>query len=106
MPENIFENITNRTMKTENQAWSDLRSHAAAQLRPGFADRVVRAAQAGVKAVPSLTSIFALSAVTVAVCFLVVALSGDSARDAAENDFNLAGWQKIADAADEFAMNL
>ena len=106
MPENTFENITNRTMKTETQAWSDLRSHAAAQLRPGFADRVVRAAQAGVKAVPSLTSIFALSAVTVAVCFLVVALSGDSARDAAENDFNLAGWQRIADAADEFAMNL
>jgi hypothetical protein len=93
-------------MKTESQVWTDLRSHAAAQLRPGFADRVVRAAQAGAKAVPSLTSIFALSAATVAVCFLAVALSGDSARDAAENDFNLAGWQRIADAADEFAVSL
>jgi len=106
VPENTFENITNRTMKTETQVWSDLRRHAATQLRPGFADRVVRAARVGAKAVPSLTSIFALSAVTVAVCFLVVTLSGDSARDAAENDFNLAGWKKITDAADEFAVNL
>lgn len=93
-------------MKTETQVWSDLRSHAATQLRPGFADRVVRAAQAGAKAVPSLTSIFALSATTVALCFLVVALSGDAVRDAAENDFNLAGWQRIADEATEFAVNL
>ena len=32
-------------MKTEDHAWRALNSHAAAQLRGGFADRVLRAAQ-------------------------------------------------------------
>src|ERR1041385_220964 len=31
-------------MKTENHAWRALRDHASAQLRDGFADRVIRAA--------------------------------------------------------------
>jgi hypothetical protein len=31
-------------MKPEDHAWRDLRAHAAAQLRSGFADRVLRAA--------------------------------------------------------------
>jgi hypothetical protein len=31
-------------MKTEDHAWQSLRDHAAAQLRGGFADRVIRAA--------------------------------------------------------------
>jgi hypothetical protein len=93
-------------MKTETQAWADLRRHASAHLRPGFADRVVRTARAGAEAVPSLLRIFALSAATAAICLLLVTLAGDAARDAAENDFNLAGWQQIAADADEFAVNL
>jgi hypothetical protein len=32
-------------MKTEDHAWRSLQDHAAAQLRGGFADRVLRAAQ-------------------------------------------------------------
>ena len=32
-------------MKTEDHAWHSLQSHAAAQLRPGFADRALRAAR-------------------------------------------------------------
>jgi hypothetical protein len=32
-------------MKTENQAWRSLQAHASAQLRGGFADRVLRAAR-------------------------------------------------------------
>ena len=31
-------------MKTEDQAWRSLQTHASAQLRTGFADRVLRAA--------------------------------------------------------------
>jgi hypothetical protein len=42
---NIFENTTNHTMKTEDQAWQALRDHAAKQLPGSFADRVLRAAQ-------------------------------------------------------------
>lgn len=41
---NTSANITNQTMKTENQAWRALQAHAAAQLRTGFADRVLRSA--------------------------------------------------------------
>jgi hypothetical protein len=93
-------------MKTETQAWTELRRHASAQICPGFADRVVRAAQAGAEAVPSLTRIFALSAATAAICLLAVTLAGDAAYDATENDFNLAGWQRIAADAEEFAVNL
>ena len=93
-------------MKTETQAWADLRRHASVHLRPGLADRVLRAAQAGAEAVPSLMRIFALSAATAVVCLLAVTLIGDPAQDAVENDFNLAGWQRIAADADEFAVNL
>lgn len=32
-------------MKTEDHAWKDLQNHASAQLRSGFADRVLRQAQ-------------------------------------------------------------
>jgi hypothetical protein len=32
-------------MKPEDHAWRDLRAHASAQLRGGFADRVLRAAR-------------------------------------------------------------
>ena len=61
-------------MKTETRAWAQLQRHASAQLRPGFADRVVRAARAGAEAVPSLLSIFTLSAATAALCLLAVTL--------------------------------
>eukprot|EP01031_Cornospumella_fuschlensis_P048365 gene48365-59229_t len=55
-------------MKTEPRAWAQLQRHAAAQIRPGFADRVVRAARAGAEAAPTLLSIFTLSAITAALC--------------------------------------
>lgn len=32
-------------MKAEHEAWNDLRNHASAQLRGGFADRVLRQAR-------------------------------------------------------------
>ncbi len=93
-------------MKTETRAWAQLQRHASAQLRAGFADRVVHAARAGAEAVPSLLSIFTLSAATAALCLLAVTLFNTSSRDTGESDFNLAGWQQIAADSEEFAVNL
>jgi hypothetical protein len=92
-------------MKTEPRAWDQLRRHASAQLRPGFADRVLRAARAGVEAAPSLLTIFTLSAVTAALCLAAVTLTNRRAQDAQERENNIAGWQRIAADADEFAAN-
>lgn len=92
-------------MKTEPRAWAQLQRHASAQLRPGFADRVVRAARAGAEAAPTLLSIFTLSAVTAALCLAAVTLSNKQAQDPAEREINIAGWQRIAADSDEFAAN-
>jgi len=66
-------------MKTEELAWKRLHEHAAAQLSPGFADRVLRKARAA----------------TAALCLVAVALynAGSSSDEAAQS---LAGWSEIA----------
>ena len=126
-----FANITNLTMKTEEQAWRDLqarasaqlrngfadrvirvahgpqdsawdalRAHASSQLRPSFAERVLRAARAAAE-VPSLSSQFALSAATAAVCLAAVVLVQD--RNALQNDErNLADWENIVMVAQDY----
>jgi negative regulator of sigma E activity len=111
-------------MKTEDQAWRDLRAHASAQLRTGFADRTLRAAIGPTKAewrqlnahaavqlrpgfasrvlrlarvaadVPSLSSQFALSAATAAVCLAAVVLIQDRGTQLAD-ERNLADWERI-----------
>ena len=121
---NTSENTTNLTMKTEDQAWRDLQSHAAAQLRIGFADRTLRAALGpkdvtwgllsaqgsrqlpvgfaegvlrlarAAAEVPSLTSQFALSAATAAVCLAAVVLVQDR-RAQLSDERNLADWERI-----------
>jgi hypothetical protein len=90
-------------MKPEDQAWVRLQEHGAAQLRPGFANRVLSAARAGVKSAPSLLGQFTLSAATAALCFLAVVLFHDqSIRN--EESSNLADWQQIASATDEASL--
>jgi hypothetical protein len=86
-------------MKTEDQAWNDLREHAAARLRPGFADRVLRAARE--RATPLFVSQFAMCAATAALCLGAVAIyqartSGD------EEAKSLAGWSEVAAQASDF----
>jgi len=112
-------------MKPEEHAWQSLRQHASAQLRTGFADRVLRAAHGpdaqawaqlrahaaarlrpgfaervlraarGLPGVPSFLDQFALSAATAALCALAVAFA--HARTARlQDERNLAQWQKIA----------
>jgi negative regulator of sigma E activity len=111
-------------MKPEEYAWRALNDHAATQLRGGFADRVVRAAQ-GPQAetwrallavgarqlrpgfaervlraaraaveMPSLASQFALSAVTAAVCLAAVVFVHQRNAEAAD-ERNLAQWQQM-----------
>lgn len=112
-------------MKTEDHAWRALNSHAAAQLRGGFADRVLRAAQGPSEAtwrelqthaaaqlrpgfaervlraarqlpgVPSLLDQFAFSLGTAAVCALAVYFF-HARSSQLEDERNLARWQQIA----------
>ena len=86
-------------MNPESRAWESLRLHASAQLRTGFADRVLRAARQGVEAAPSIFSQFALSAATAALCFMAVAVF-EASHTSAASDQNLADWQDIASASD------
>jgi hypothetical protein len=128
---NTFANITNQTMKTEDQAWHDLQARASAQLRTGFADRVLRVARGPQEStwselhahaatqlrpgfaerviraaraaaeVPSLLSQFALSAATAAVCLAAVVLVQD--RTARQTDErNLADWENIVLVAQDY----
>ena len=92
-------------MKTNPRAWDQLQHHASSQLRPGFADRVLRAARARAEAAPSLFSIFAVSAATAAICFAAVTLYSTTSQNSAERDLNIAGWQRIAADSEEFAVN-
>jgi hypothetical protein len=81
-------------------AWEQLRAHAAAQLRPGFAARVLRAARALPNAMPSLLEELVFGAATTAICLMaVVYLHSRNAR--LENERNLAGWQQLANEADD-----
>ena len=75
------------------QTWRALNDHAARQIRPGFAERVLRAARAAAE-VPSLTSQFALSAATAAVCLAAVIFVQDRSAQLAD-ERNLADWEVI-----------
>ncbi len=117
-------------MKPDDHAWRALQDHAAAQLRGGFADRVLRVAH-GPRAeawhqfhaqaaqqlrpgfaervlraartaadMPSLASQFALSAITAAVCLGAVLFLHN--RNAEQADArNLAEWQQIVAAVED-----
>jgi len=117
-------------MKPEDHAWRALNEHASAQLRGGFADRVLRAAH-GPQAetwrqlqshaarqlrpgfaervlraaraaadMPSLASQFALSAATAAVCLGAVLFLHNRSAEQADAR-NLAEWQQIASLAED-----
>lgn len=122
-------------MKPEEHAWRDLQDHAAAQLRGGFADRVLRAAH-GPQAeswrqffaigarqlrpgfadrvlraaraaadMPSLASQFALSAITAALCLGAVVFVHQRNANAAD-ERNLAEWRQMVLVAEDDATGL
>lgn len=112
-------------MKPEDHAWRSLQQHAAAQLRSGFADRVLRVAQGPsaetwqalreqgaaqlrpgfaervlraarrLPGVPNLLDQLAFSLGTAAVC-IVATLFLHSRSVEQESLRNLASWQQIA----------
>jgi hypothetical protein len=81
-------------MKPEHEAWTSLREHGASQIKPGFPDRVLRAARAPAPS-PLFVAHFAMCAATAAACLAAVALyqSGVSGDD---EDTSIAGWNEIA----------
>jgi hypothetical protein len=79
-------------MKPESNAWSALNDHAASLLRPGFAERTLRAARA---VAPTFFSQCILSAATASVCLLIV-FAVHSRVTANETARNLAGWEQLA----------
>jgi hypothetical protein len=85
-------------------SWRALFSVGSRQLRPGFAERVLRAARAATE-MPSLASQFALSAATAAVCLGAVLFVHHQAVEAAD-ERNLAEWQAIVAVAEDDASGL
>ncbi len=85
-------------MKTEHEAWTSLRDHAASQISPGFAERVLRAARTAPS--PLFVAHFAMCAATAAICLAAVAIyqTGFSGDDNAKNQ---AGWSEIAAQAND-----
>jgi hypothetical protein len=81
-------------------AWAGLSARGAAQLRPGFADAVLREARRRILDEPSFAKQLALSAATAALCVAAVAIV-DARRPASVSDRNLAAWQQIAAASED-----
>jgi hypothetical protein len=82
----------------ESRAWRRLHETASGRLPPDFAERVMRAARAGIEAAPSVLGQFLLGAATAAVCALVVVVFHSHATRV-ENDRNLADWQAISSSS-------
>lgn len=82
-------------MKPEAEAWRQLEERAAAQLRPGFAGRVLQAAR---PVQPVFLAQLALSAATAALFLLAVVFVHQRATRAA-TDRNLADWRQIGHEA-------
>ena len=81
------------------ETWRELAQVGARQLRPGFAERVMRAARAAAE-MPSLGSQFALSAATAAVCLGAV-LFVHQRNVRAADERNLAEWQQLVMVAED-----
>lgn len=87
-------------MKPESAAWSALHEHAGSLLRPGFAERTLRAARS---VAPTFYSQCVLSAATAMIC-LVLILFVHARVTATETARNLAGWQEIALESEQFSL--
>ena len=97
--------VLHRAHGPDDAVWRQLQAHGAAQLRPGFAARVLRAARAIPQAVPSLADQLMFGAATAALC-LVAVVYLHSRNTRIETERNLAGWQQLADEADDLDQTL
>lgn len=87
-------------MKPESTAWHALHEHAASLLRPGFAERTLRAAR---DVAPTFASQCILSAATAAVCLTIIVFVHTRVT-ANENARNLAGWEQIALESEQLSL--
>jgi hypothetical protein len=118
-------------MNPDSNAWKRLEEHAAAQLRSGFADRVVRFSQGPDAAawqqlqdhaasrvrrgfadrvlravrgeMPTFFGQMALSAATVAVCLIAVVYMHERSTKL-EDQRNLAGWERLASDVQDLSL--
>jgi hypothetical protein len=90
-------------MNTEHTAWDSLRARGAAQLSPGFADRVLRAARA--ERVPLFAAHVLMCAATAAACLVAVAFFDAHLRaDAAAQQGS--SWSDVAEQASDLDIGL
>lgn len=82
-------------MKPEAEAWRQLEEHAAAQIRPGFASRVLQAAR---QPRPTFLAQLTVSAATAALFLLAVVIMHQRTTQAATNR-NLADWRQLGHEA-------
>lgn len=87
-------------MKPETDAWFALHEHAASLLRPGFAERTLRAARA---VAPTFASQCLLSAATATVCLTLIFFV-HARVTASETARNLAGWEQIAIETEQLSL--
>jgi hypothetical protein len=85
-----------------SKGWRVLRTHAAAQLPPDFADRVLRLMRTRPFSVRDAADRFLVAACTAAACILFVVLV-HSHNTQKINQVALANWRQISDQADSFA---
>ena len=123
-------------MKTEDHAWSALQSHAAAQLRPGFAARALRAARGpeaatwqqlsvqaagqirpgfaarvlrAARALPNVVPSFRdqfAFSAAVAAVFVIAVVLVHARSTRLANERNLADWQQFAAEVQDLDQNL
>jgi len=82
-----------------SHAWRELQTRAAEQLRPDFADHVLRCARPSAKPVSPftvwVTSPFTVSTATAAFCLLAVVFIHSHITNTASEQ-HLAAWQEIS----------
>lgn len=95
LPDNFADRVLGALEGPSTETWQQLQAVAVAQIRPGFPERVIRAARDFPANVPSMFGQFALGAATVAVCLAaVIAVHSRTAQ--LDEQIAVAGWQKLA----------
>jgi hypothetical protein len=85
-----------------SEAWPALRTRAAAQLPPDFADRVLRTLRRQALSVRDAADRFFVAACTAAACLLFVVLV-HTHNTQKVNQVALAGWRQISAQSDSYA---
>jgi hypothetical protein len=85
-----------------SEAWRALRTRAAAQLPPDFADRVLRTLRTQTLSVRDVADRFIIAACTAATClFLVVLVHTHNTQKI--NEVAMADWRQISAQSDSYA---